>query len=74
MQRENPDVIWTLFGEENVEHNMEELMTKARKSMKLVLPTNYLDYLEFAREKDVRIELLIFTRDTSLLNIMGWKM
>jgi len=71
VKRENPDVIWTLFGEENVEHNMEELITKARKSMKLVLPTNYLDYLEFAREKDVRIELLIFTRDTSLVKHYG---
>jgi len=30
VERENPDVIWTLFGEENLEHRMDELMTKAR--------------------------------------------
>ena len=49
---EDSYIIWTLFGENNVEHSMEELMCKAQKSMKLVLPEEYLNYLSFASNKD----------------------
>lgn len=61
---EDINIIWTLFGENNVEHTMEELMIKARKSIKLALPTEYLNYLSFCK-KDLEIELLVFTEDVS---------
>jgi sugar-specific transcriptional regulator TrmB len=66
LETENSDIIWTLFGENNVEHSMEELMCKARKSMKLILPEEYIDFLSFASEKDLKIELLMFGKDTSI--------
>jgi sugar-specific transcriptional regulator TrmB len=73
VQKEKPDVIWTLFGEENVEHSLEDLIGKAEKSLKLVLPRDYLDYLELVRKKDVKIDLLIFERDTSIPQHYGLK-
>jgi sugar-specific transcriptional regulator TrmB len=66
METENPDVIWTLFGKENVEHSIEEMMGKARKSMKLVLPLEYQRYLKLVRGRNVKIELLTFTPDASI--------
>ncbi len=66
LQTENPNVIWTLFGKENVEHNMEEMIGRALKSLKLVLPPEYQEYLELAGGKEVKIELLTFAPDTSI--------
>jgi sugar-specific transcriptional regulator TrmB len=63
---EDSYIIWTLFGENNVEHSMEELMCKAQKSMKLVLPEEYLNYLSFASNKDLKIELIMFGKDNSI--------
>jgi sugar-specific transcriptional regulator TrmB len=68
IQIEDPYIIWTLFGENNVEHSMEELMSKAKKSMKLILPEEYLNYLSFASNKDLKIELIMFGKDSSLEN------
>jgi len=66
METEDSEIIWTLFGENNVEHSMEELMCKARKSMKLILPAEYMDFLSFASDRDLKIELLMFGEDTSI--------
>ena len=33
LETEDSEIIWTLFGENNVEHSMEELMSKAKKSI-----------------------------------------
>ncbi len=64
-------IIWTLFGEKNVEHTIEELMSKARRSMKLVLPEEYLDYLSIVSGKELEIELIIFGDDDSLADKYG---
>lgn len=66
LEIEDINIIWTLFGEKNVEHTMEELMSKARSSMKLVLSKKYLDYLSIVSGKELKIELVIFGKDTSL--------
>lgn len=66
LETEDSEIIWTLFGENNVEHSMEELMSKAKKSIKLLLPTEYIDFLSFIGNKDLKIELLIFGKDTSI--------
>jgi hypothetical protein len=70
---DNSDIIWTLFGENNVEHSMEELMGKAINSMKLVLPREYIDYLSFVKQKDIKIELLMFGNDPSIAKRFGLK-
>jgi HTH-type transcriptional regulator, sugar sensing transcriptional regulator len=67
---ESEDILWTLFGENNVEHSMEEMMCKAQKSMKLILPPDSLEFLSFAK-KDLEIELLIFGKDSSLAKHYG---
>ena len=66
LETENSEIIWTLFGENNVEHSMEELISKAKRSIKLVLPVEYLDFLSFVNSKDLKIELLIFGKDNSI--------
>ena len=50
--RAGPDIVWTLYGTENVEHTMEELLGKAKRSVKLVLPDAYLGYLETLKGRD----------------------
>jgi len=57
---EYPDVLWTLFGRENIEHKMEELLEKANHSLLLLLPPEYLPYLKTLRDKDIDIKLLVF--------------
>ncbi|MCK9151783.1 TrmB family transcriptional regulator [Methanobacterium alcaliphilum] len=67
-ESEVSDIIWTLFGENNVEHSIEELILKSETSMKLILPTEYLKYLSFVDNKDLSIELLMFGTDLTLSN------
>lgn len=66
-ETESPDIIWTLFGDKNVEHSMEELMSRATKSMKLILPEEYLEFLSLVRGKELDIELLMIGKDKSLM-------
>lgn len=66
LETEDSEIIWTLFGENNVEHSMEELICKAQKSIKLVLPTEYLDFLSFISGKNLKIDLLMFGKDKSI--------
>lgn len=61
-------IIWTLFGEKNVEHTMEELMSKAKSSIKLILPQKYWDYLSLVSGKNLEIELVNFGKDTSFIH------
>lgn len=60
VESEYPDVLWTLFGRENIEHKMEELLDKANHSLALLLPQEYLPYLKTLRKKDLDIKLLVF--------------
>jgi sugar-specific transcriptional regulator TrmB len=68
---ENPEIIWTLYGAENVEHSIEELFQSATESLKLVLPREYYHYLEMLRDKDISIELITFDPDTSFVSEYG---
>jgi Predicted transcriptional regulators len=62
---DNPDIIWTLYGVENVEHSIEELFQSATRSLKVVLPVGYYHFFEQVRGKDISIELITFEPDTS---------
>lgn len=71
METESAEIIWTLFGENNVEHSMEELIGKAQKSIKLILPEDYMNFLSFVNDSDLNIELLMFGKDTSIARRYG---
>ncbi len=58
-----PDVLWTLYGRENIEHKMEELLGKARSTLKLLLPKEYLPYLKMVQGKDIEVKLIVFGDD-----------
>jgi len=64
VESDYPDVLWTLYGIENIEHKMEELLDKATSSLNLILPRQYLGYLEMLRGKDVEINLIIFGKES----------
>ncbi|MGB9936498.1 MAG: TrmB family transcriptional regulator [Methanobacterium sp.] len=66
METEAAEIIWTLFGENNVEHSMEELIAKAKISIKLILPLEYMSFLSFVNNKDLVIELLMFGKDKGI--------
>jgi predicted transcriptional regulator len=70
---ETPDILWTLYGEENVEHMIEELLTKARRSARLMLPDDYMHYLEFLRDREIDIELITFGGDRTIPERYGLK-
>lgn len=73
LETEDPNIIWTLFGDNNVEHSMEELIGKAEKDMKVVLPAEYVDYLKFVKDKDLKIELIMFGEDPKIAKSHGLK-
>ena len=70
---EMPDGLWTLYGNESVEHSIEELLGKAAKSLKLILPDGYLHYLELLRNRDVSVNLVMYGADASIQERYGLK-
>ncbi len=66
MEMVTDEIIWTLFGENNVKNSMEELIGKAQTSIRLILTDDYLDFLSFASNKDLEIKLLTFGKDTDI--------
>lgn len=57
---EFPDVIWALYGNENIEHKLEELLGKVNKSLKMILPEDMVHYLKALHGKDLDVEVLVF--------------
>jgi hypothetical protein len=53
------DVLWTLFGERNIEIKLEEMLTGAARSVRGILLTGDLNSLEYLRGRDLHIDLLV---------------
>jgi HTH-type transcriptional regulator, sugar sensing transcriptional regulator len=60
VESDYPDVLWTLYGDENIEHKLEELLINAKRSLKIILPRDHIHYLDMIREKDISAELIVF--------------
>lgn len=73
VEQETPDVFWTISGERNIEYGIEELLGKAHRSLKLLLPNDHLHHLELLRNKDVDIELITFCDDAAIQKRYGLK-
>lgn len=71
IEQEIPDAIWTIYGNENVEHTTEEMLGRAQRSLKLILPDSHLPYLELLRDREVTVDLITFGRDPSLAERYG---
>lgn len=67
VESDYPDVLWTLYGDENIEHKMEELLGKANSTLIMMFPREYLGYLEMLRGKDVEISLMVFGKDAKAI-------
>lgn len=63
VESDYPDVLWTLYGSENIEHKMEEMLGRANRSVKIILPRDRIDYLGLLRAKDIPVELIVFGSD-----------
>lgn len=63
VSEEYPNIIWTLYGNENIEHKVEEILGRVNGSLKAIIPVDFLDYLEILRNKDLDIRLITFGPD-----------
>jgi sugar-specific transcriptional regulator TrmB len=61
--QEYPNVLWTLFGRENVEHKLEEMFEDATHSVRAVLPGDFIVYLGLVVGRGFPIEVLTFGRE-----------
>jgi sugar-specific transcriptional regulator TrmB len=73
VDQETPDVLWTVYGDRNIEYSIEELLEKAQRSLKLLLPDDHLHFLELLRGRDVAVELLVFSDDATIPERYGLK-
>ncbi len=73
VEQEIPDVFWTLYGDKNVEYSIEELLGKAKRSLRLILPDRYEKYLELLRNRDLDLELIIYGDDPAIKARYGLK-
>jgi sugar-specific transcriptional regulator TrmB len=71
--QEIPDILWTLYGDENIDHTIEELLGKARQSARLMLPDSHLKYLELLRDREIAVELITFGCDAAIPETYGLK-
>jgi predicted DNA-binding transcriptional regulator len=65
--QEFPDVLWTLFGQENVEHKLEEMFDGASRSVRVVLPGDYIVYLGLVVGRGFPIDALTFGQENVTL-------
>ncbi|MGA9140187.1 MAG: helix-turn-helix domain-containing protein [Methanocella sp.] len=63
ISQDYPNVLWTLFGRENVEHKLEEMLEGASRSVKAVLPGEYIVYLGLVVGRGYPIDVLTFGPD-----------
>lgn len=63
VESEYPDVLWTLYGDENIEHKLEELLGRAKARLHIIFPRDHLPYIYTLRDKDIPIELIVFGAD-----------
>jgi sugar-specific transcriptional regulator TrmB len=61
--QEYPNVLWTLFGQENVEHKLEEMFEGASHSVRAVLPGDYIVYLGLVVGRGFPIDVLTFGQE-----------
>ncbi|HTY91836.1 MAG TPA: helix-turn-helix domain-containing protein [Methanocella sp.] len=73
VKQETTDAIWTVYGDRNIDYGIEELLVKAKKSLKILMPQDRLRYLELLRGKSVAVELLVFSDDAMIPERYGLK-
>ncbi|CAJ36500.1 putative transcription regulator (TrmB family) [Methanocella arvoryzae MRE50] len=73
IEQDLPDMLWTVYGEVNIGHSIEEMLTDARRSVKLILPDAYLHHLEHLRDREITVDLITFGADLSIPGKYGLK-
>ncbi|OPY25753.1 MAG: Sugar-specific transcriptional regulator TrmB [Methanocella sp. PtaU1.Bin125] len=61
--QEYPNVLWTLFGQENVEHKLEEMLEGAGRSVRAILPGDYIVYLGLVVGRGFPIDVLTYGQE-----------
>lgn len=56
---EPPEVLWTLFGDKNIAHKLEEMLSGAKRSVKGIIPSNGVGLLSHLKDKQVFADILI---------------
>lgn len=67
------EALWTLYGDENIEHSIEELLKGAEKSVKLLFPADNYYHLGLLRGKKIDVELIVFGDSYEHISTAGLK-
>lgn len=60
---EYPDVLWSLYGDRNIEYKAEEMLEGVKASVRMVLPLGRMYYLDRLRDRDISGKILVFGPD-----------
>jgi sugar-specific transcriptional regulator TrmB len=63
---EMTDVLWTLFGENNIQNKLEEMLSGARLSVRGFIPPEYYESLAHLSGKDVYVDILLLGEEKDL--------
>ncbi|MCD1293837.1 TrmB family transcriptional regulator [Methanocella sp. CWC-04] len=69
----SPDVLWTLFGERNIERKLGEMLSSAKRSVKGIIPSDHVDVLKHLTGKEVFVDLLVLGAPSDLAKKYGIK-
>jgi sugar-specific transcriptional regulator TrmB len=58
--KDYPNVLWTLYGAENVEHKLEEMLEGASVSAKAIIPAKYIVYLGLLAGRGIQADIMAF--------------
>ncbi len=62
--REEP--LWTIYGDANIEHKIQELFRKAKNHISCIVGGHYLQFLEHVAIRDIPLRLIIMTASPDL--------
>lgn len=58
--------LWTIYGDANIEHKIQELFRKAKNHISCIVGDHYIQFLEHVTIRDIPLRLLIITASADL--------
>lgn len=60
------EALWSIYGNQNVEYKIEDMIKNAKKDVLCVMPERYLPFLEGAKGRGLKVVAMIITEDKDL--------
>jgi sugar-specific transcriptional regulator TrmB len=64
MRSEKEDVLWTIYGDSNIEYKIQELFGKAKHTISCVIGDRYIGFLDHVPVRDIPLRLVILSEST----------